>query len=131
MLMMFNRLLKNRKGFTLIELMIVVAILGILASLAVASFGDTSSAKARVGKIKGDLRTIESAMLMYKLDNNNTGATIIESLVPSYIKKIPASPATGYSYEISGSSAVLQNVSNELYSVTIGSDTFYASSDNL
>ena len=125
------RMRKNRSGFTLIELMMVVAILGILASLAVASFGDTSSEKAKLGKIKGDLRTIESALTIYKLDKGSEPSTI-NSLVPDYLKKVPSSPVTGYSYAISGSTAVLENDdTNAVYILTIGTDSFECSSANL
>lgn len=97
----FSEIIKNRKGFTLIELMIVVAILGILSSLAIASFGDSSSDKAKVGKIKGDLRTLVSAAEMYKLDKSSYPASIDALVTDGYIKKVPTGleiSSTNYTY---------------------------------
>lgn len=55
-------------GFTLIEIMVVVVILGILASVIVPKIMDNPD-KARVAKAQQDLRVIEAALNMYKLDN--------------------------------------------------------------
>ena len=55
---------KERKGFTLIELVIVIAILGILAGIAIPRFLD-AQASARGAKILADLRTLDSAATIY------------------------------------------------------------------
>ena len=55
-------------GFTLIEVMVVVAILAILAAVVVPRIMD-EPAKARAAKVKQDIRAIESALDLYKLDN--------------------------------------------------------------
>lgn len=63
--------LKSQKGFTLVELMVVVAILGILASIAIPRLSN-STASANTAKAAADLRTIDSAISMY-LANDTTG----------------------------------------------------------
>src|SRR5581483_6426035 len=55
-------------GFTLIEIMVVVVILGILAAIVVPRIMDQPD-KARVTKAKQDIRVLESALNLYKLDN--------------------------------------------------------------
>ena len=54
---------KNKKGFTLVELVVVIAILGILAGIAIPRFMD-ATASARGAKIIADMRTIESSVSM-------------------------------------------------------------------
>ena len=56
------------RGFTLIEVMIVVVILGILAAIVVPKIMGRPD-EARLAKAKQDIRTIESALKLYRLDN--------------------------------------------------------------
>ncbi len=58
----------RKQGFTLIELLIVVAIIGILAAIAVPNFLN-AQVRAKVARVKGDLKAVGSALEMYKLDN--------------------------------------------------------------
>ena len=58
----------NQKGFTLIELMVVIVILGILAGVVVPRIMDNPD-KARVAKAKHDITALEGALDVYRLDN--------------------------------------------------------------
>lgn len=61
-------MLSNQKGFSFIELMVVVIILGILAGMIVPRYmGRTDEAKAV--KAKADIAAIETSLKMYRLDN--------------------------------------------------------------
>ena len=59
---------QKQSGFTLIELMVVVVILALLATFVVPQIMDRPE-QARVVKAQQDIRSIESALKMYKLDN--------------------------------------------------------------
>jgi general secretion pathway protein G len=59
---------KGEKGFTLIEILIVITILGILASLVAVRLMDRPG-EARVMKTQLDIKTLENALKLYKLDN--------------------------------------------------------------
>lgn len=69
-------------GFTLIEIMVVVVILGILAAVVVPRIMDRPD-DARIARAKQDVRALESALNLYKLDNFNYPSTQqgIEALV--------------------------------------------------
>ena len=90
--------IKNQKGFTLVELVVVIAILGILAGIAIPRF-KSATETARGAKTVADLRTLESAAVMYyaktgvvptKTDLENGNATLgTTALVASW--PVPAS----------------------------------------
>lgn len=65
---------RRSRGFTLIEVMVVVVILGILAAIVVPKVMDNPD-KARQAKARQDIRALESALNMYKLDNYNYPST--------------------------------------------------------
>ena len=93
--------MKNmKKGFTLIELMIVVAIIGILAAIAIPKFADLIN-KSKEGATKGALSSVRSALQVYYGDNEGWFPTdTLESLIANakYINEIPMAklPTTGH-----------------------------------
>ena len=86
-------------GFTLIEIMVVVVILAVLATLVVPKIMDRPG-QARVVKAKQDIRTIESSLNLYKLDNYVLPTTDqgLEALVskPSMAPDAPNWKSGGY-----------------------------------
>ncbi len=88
---MSNR--RAQSGFTLIELMIVIAIIGILLTLAVPSFVGAIK-HAREAALKEDLQTMRTAIDTYTMDKQK-GPQSLDDLVQSgYLKKIPEDPMT-------------------------------------
>ena len=71
---MFNKLRKNRGGFTLVEIMIVVAIIALLASVAVPSFLRARK-RSQATAVKNDLRLVDSAVDQYAIENNKPAGT--------------------------------------------------------
>ncbi|MBI1390860.1 MAG: prepilin-type N-terminal cleavage/methylation domain-containing protein [bacterium] len=60
---------RNRSAFTLIELLIVVAIIGILAAIAVPNFLN-AQIRAKVARVVSDMKTIQTALQSYEIDAN-------------------------------------------------------------
>ncbi len=71
MLQWFTKKIHNRKGFTLIELIVVIAILGILAAIAVPRFSSVQSDAANKANL-ANIATIESAITLYMASTNAT-----------------------------------------------------------
>lgn len=97
----------KQKGFTLLEIMVVIVILGVLAAMVVPNLMGNKD-KADVQKVKSDIIALENALDMYKLDNGlypNTDQGL-EALVSKpegspeprdyredgYIKRLPQDP---------------------------------------
>ena len=91
-----------RRGFTLIELMIVVAIIGILAAIAIPKFADLVR-KSSEGRLKGSLGAIRSALSVYYADMEGVYPADLTSLTVSgkYLTVIPAIHVPDYHVETS------------------------------
>ena len=79
-------MLKREQGFTLIELMIVVVVIGILAAIAIPNF-IAMQMRAREGSTKANMHTVQLAAEDYSIQNDGNyakTATEVLDLVPSY-----------------------------------------------
>jgi len=84
---MLQKLNKNRGGFTLVEIMIVVAIIALLAAIAVPNFLRARK-RSQATRMLEDLRIIDSAIDQYAIETNkSTGATPQWVDLQNYLKK--------------------------------------------
>jgi len=97
---------KREAGFTLVEIMIVVAIIGLLSSIAIPSFMKARTTSQQNACIN-NLRQIESAKEQWAMANMKaTGAAIVSTDVDTYMKTTPSCPAGGvYTYNLIGNNA--------------------------
>jgi prepilin-type N-terminal cleavage/methylation domain-containing protein len=78
---------KSHKGFTLVEIMIVVAIIALLAAIAVPGFLRARK-RSQASRILNDLRMIDSAVDQYAIETNRkTGDTVGTADWTNYLKK--------------------------------------------
>ena len=95
---------KKNKGFTLVEIMIVVLIIGILMAIAVPNFIQARQT-SRKNSCIANLKQIDSGKEQFAMENKlDTGATVAWSdLVPNYLKSQPSCPGGGdYTIDVVG-----------------------------
>ncbi len=105
-------IIRKSKGFTLVELLIVISIIGVLTTLLMANFIGVRQ-RARDAQRKSDLRQIQSAMELFRSDqgsyptaipncvSGNSIKTNSECTGSTYMQKVPKDPS-GSSYYNSG-----------------------------
>ena len=94
----------RESGFTLIELMIVMAIIAILATIAIPSYINAVR-HAKEAVLREDLHTMRQAIDSYTVDKEKAPQSLNDLVQAGYLKEIPTDPVTGRSdtWEVSQS----------------------------
>jgi len=133
----FMKISTSQKGFTLLEIIVVVTIIAILAAYIAPKVAGRAG-DARIAKTKSDIRVLESSMELYKLDNftypssdqgldalvnKPTGAELKHWRKGGYIKKLNKDPwGNEYQYQLPGA-----NGEFDIYS--LGADSTVGGTD--
>ncbi len=96
--------MKSKKGFTLVEILIVVVILGILAAIVIPQFTNAST-EAKLSSLKSDLQTVRSQIELFKIQHDDappTAADFVSQMTVQdangfgpYLQKVPTNPFSG------------------------------------
>lgn len=130
MIQILRKRMTNQKGFTLVELLVVVAVLGVLAAIAIPKYVD-STATANGGKVLADLQAIDSAIQQYSAVYGTDPTALNGDLSSSSVLKnyfsgntVPTPPAASASIKINGTAITH---SDTIYKIAGGQATFQGS----
>lgn len=122
-----KKVLKSKAGFTLIELMVVIGIIGVLSTIVYANLG-SARGSSRNAERQSDIRNLQTAIELYKKQYgtyptagcgtsplvivSESCPTYIENLAPEFISVLPKDPqrgsAAGYSYVTNSAGTVFK-----------------------
>ena len=89
----FRSLHRAEQGFTLLELMIVMVVIGLLAAIAIPSYTNNIR-NAREAVLKEDLHTMRTAIDSYTVDKQKAPQTLDDLVQAGYLKSLPVDPFT-------------------------------------
>ncbi len=118
---------KQQKGFTLIELVMVIVILGILSAFAFPKFANLSG-NARKASLEGALGSIKSSSAIVHAKalviNQTTGALTLEGTALNLVNSYPDSETIDLAAQLSATDYTIVDTSGTVVTVTLGSCSF-------
>jgi general secretion pathway protein G len=113
---------RKARGFTLVEIILVIIIIGILAAIIIPKFAGQTD-KAKIATTKANLNSLRSAIRLFQSDNNGTPpADLSTDLVPNYIRAIPeeaVTPSTDVGSAVTGDGGWVYNATDGEVSVNL------------
>jgi general secretion pathway protein G len=120
---MFRFVSNDRRGFTIVELLVVISIIGILLTILYANFSQAKM-QSRDKVRKAELKEIQLAVELYKAQNSTYPAAL-SALTPDFIQEVPTDPSGGsYTYNSDGSSYKVMAEDVEALYITSFNDEF-------
>lgn len=101
MMKKIRKMLKRQEGFTLVELMVAVVILGILAGIGVQQYGRIQR-QAQIAAHNANVRIITNAANMFIMMNNRAPKDINELVDKSFLQEPAPKPPKGLNYDEGG-----------------------------
>ena len=114
----------NQRGFATLEVILMVMVIGILASIAIPRFTDITT-QANTAKIQADLATIDTAISVYTMDGTNTALTTSSKIsdLKDYLRDAEnIKPPTGKCYINGDEKDIPANSKYAIASVGTGTD---------
>jgi len=102
---------RNQKGFTLVELMVVVVIIGVLVAIAVPVYNSVTE-RAEKSACQANQRIIDSAVMQYQVENDGKYPENLDALA-GYFQDKPKCPVADSTYTIPSASNPKTTCSNE------------------
>lgn len=93
---------REQHGFTIVELMVVIAILGILVTIAVPRFAD-ATVVATTAKVAADLRTLDNAAVVYQTVKGSAPTDITALVTAGMLIAAPTVPKAGQALYVAAS----------------------------
>ncbi|KNZ70684.1 type II secretion system protein G [Thermincola ferriacetica] len=109
-----RKVIKNDRGFTLIELMVVIVIIGIIAAIAVPRFVNAIS-DARAETDKANIKMLQSAVERVYAKTGSYPNTLNDLVNGGYIKSIPKDPQNDEVYSLSNGIVSCDHFSGQNY----------------